>query len=87
MVILDVPLLQESMSVYEKRSGLGPLWSGSNRLPKMEGRGVLLDFIPDVGQLILPQIPVEGRFTDSYENGLLDGAGNPMYFPVHIIKL
>ena len=62
--------------------GLGPLSSGGGRLPKMEGRGVLQDLIPDVGQLVLPEIPVEGSVIDSYEHGLLDGPDNPRCFPV-----
>ena len=33
---------------------LGPLWSAGRRLPKMEGRGVLWDFIPDAGNWYFP---------------------------------
>ena len=56
----------------------GPLWSGSRGLLKMEGRGVLQDLIPGVGQLVISHIPVEGRVIDSYEHGLLDCPENPM---------
>ena len=63
--------------------GLGPLWSGSRSLPKMDGRGVLQDLIPYVGQLVLPQIPIVGRVIDSYEHGFLDSPGNTMCLPTH----
>ena len=39
--------------------------------------------IPDVGQLVLPQIPVEGWIIDWKEHGLLDGLGNTVCFPAH----
>ena len=52
----------------------------------MEGRGVLQDFIPDVQQLNLAQVPIEGWIIDPYENGLLDGPANTMCFPTHFPK-
>ena len=52
----------------------------------MEGRDALQDFIPDVGQLQLSQIPTEGWIIDPYEHGLLDGPGNAVHFPTHYGK-
>ena len=34
--------------------------------------------MPDVGLLLFPQIPVEGKFIDSHKHGLLDGLGMPV---------
>ena len=50
---------------------------------KLEGRGVLKDLIPYVGELELAQVPVEGRITDHYEHGFLDDPSNAMFLPTH----
>ena len=49
---------------------VGPLWCG--------GKGLF-----DVGQLGLPQVPVEGWVIDLNEHGLLDGPTNIVHFPAH----
>ena len=50
------------------------------------GLGVLQDLIPDVGQLVLPRVPVEAWVIDSDEHGLLDGSSNTVCFPAHVQK-
>ena len=47
----------------------------------MEGRDVLQNLIPDVGQLVFPQVPVEGWVIDMDEHGLLYSPGDGMGFP------
>ena len=49
----------------------------------MEGRGVLQDLIPHVGELELPQIPVVGLIIDPYDHGFLDDHGNAMHLPTN----
>ena len=49
----------------------------------MEGRGILAGLHPRCGKLVLPQIAVEGRVTDSYEHALLDGPCYPLCIPIH----
>ena len=49
----------------------------------MEVRIAEQDLIPYVGQLVLPNVHIEGWSIDSYEHGLLDGPGNGMSFPTH----
>ena len=48
----------ENMSDPTCAMGALPMWSDGRRLPKMDGMDVLQDLILDVGQLVLPQIPV-----------------------------
>ena len=38
---------------------VGLLWGGGKGLPEVEGQGVLYYLLPDVGQLVLSQLPVE----------------------------
>ena len=62
---------------------VGPLWVGGDGLPEMEGQGVLQDLIPDVWQMVLPQVPAEGWVIDSNEHGLLDGPSDIVHFSAH----
>ena len=48
-------------------------------LLEMEGRSVLWDFIPNVGQLELACIPIKRWIIDPNVHGLLDG------LPLHIL--
>ena len=53
----------------------------------MEGRGVLQDIIPDVGQLKLAQVPNERWIIDPYEYGFLNDPGNAVHFLTTMEKL
>ena len=55
----------------------------SKVLLKMEGRGVLQDLIPDVGQLELGYVPIEQWIIDPEVHDLLDGPGNTVHLPTH----
>ena len=50
---------------------------------KMEGRGVLQDLIPDVGELELATVPAKGWIIYPDVLGLLDGPGNTLYLPTN----
>ena len=54
-------------------------------LLKMEGRGVLQDLIPNVGQLELAYVPIMGWIIDPDVQGFLDGPGN-MYTSLPIME-
>ena len=45
----------------------------------MEGRGVVQDLIPDMGQLVFAKVPVEGWIIDPDEHSLLDGPCNAVH--------
>ena len=62
---------------------VGPLSGGGIGVPEVEGRGVLKDLFQDVGQLVLPQVPVDGLGIDSNEHCFLDGPSNTVCFPAH----
>ena len=49
----------------------------------MEGRGVVQDLIPNVGQPEFAQVPVESWIIDADEHCLLDGTGNALCLPAH----
>ena len=50
---------------------------------EMEGRGVLQDLIPMMGQLKLAYVPINGWIIDYYVHGLLDGYSNVAHLPIH----
>ena len=49
----------------------------------MEVRGVEQDLMPYVGQLALPNVPIEGWIIDPYADSLLDGPGKDMLLPTN----
>ena len=49
----------------------------------MEGRGVLQDLIPDMGQLELACVSIKGWIIYAEVHGLLDGPGNTVCLPTH----
>ena len=49
----------------------------------MEGRGVLQDLIPNVGQLELAYVPIKGCIIDPDVHLLLDGPGDLVHLPTH----
>ena len=53
---------------------------------KMEGRGVLQDLIPDVGQLELAHVPIGGCILDPDVHGL-HGSGSTLCFPTHYVEI
>ena len=53
----------------------------------MEGRGVLLDLIKNVGQLELADVPVERWIIYPDVCGLLDGPDDVLHLPTHFEKL
>ena len=57
---------------------------GNGGLLEVDGRSVLQDLIPYVGQLIFPQVPVEGWVIDTDEHGLFYGPGDALGFLAYI---
>ena len=57
--------------------------NGGTRLSEVEWLGVLQNLIPNVGQLVFPQVPVKGWVIYMDKHGLLDGPGDTMCLPVH----
>ena len=55
------------------------LWGDGKGLSKVEGWGILQDLIPDVEQLVLSRVPVEGWVIDLNEHGPLDGPSNTVH--------
>ena len=56
------------------------MWKG---LFYVEVRGVKLDLIPHVGELLLPNVPVKEWNIDPYVHSLLDGPNTGMWLPTH----
>ena len=52
-------------------------------LLEMEGRDVLQDLIPNVGQLELVYLPLKRWIIDPDVCGLLDGPGDALCLPTH----
>ena len=52
-------------------------------LLQMEGRDVLQDLIPDVGQLKLAYVPIKEWIIDPTVQGLLFSPGNNVHLPIH----
>ena len=52
-------------------------------LLEMEGRGVLQDLIPYVGQLEHAYVPIKGCISDPYEYSLLYGPGDMVCLPTY----